>query len=471
MFDIGLPELMVILLLGLVLLGPDRLPGVIRQVTGVIRQLRSSYGDALAVFKDQLGDVQEDIDAIRGEISSIQGEVRSTAEDVEKDVKKVQGEVKTAGAEIQQGLDETAKEAAEVAGTRPDQAGAEANAPPAVAAIAAARRPAPSERGPAWTPQGAQGGGGSPLQQDLFAGLMRSLKARLGEDWLVEQADIYRDMGARAAQRAAGAKEDTAELARTWADMHRNTLPEGSLQIIETGRDYRVRMRQCPFGFADSDDAALCQSCGVYDLAFLAERAAEVKWESHLTAGDPWCELVFAKPPPPQPEVEGPAADTAAAVNGDTAPGAASDAVDAASESVDAASKSADAASKSADGNADTAPETVPASPAGDAGAGSEFAALAQAYGSAAEPEDAAVDAAPEDDGETAADSTAGAASESEPQASDADTAQTKVAAPPDGPEGTAGAARAEDKPDKTGEPVAEAAAENATPAQNAKTP
>ena len=80
MFDIGLPELMIILLLGLVLLGPDRLPGVIRQVTGVIRQLRSSYGDAMATFKDQLGDVQGDIDAIRTEMSSIQGEFRSTAE-------------------------------------------------------------------------------------------------------------------------------------------------------------------------------------------------------------------------------------------------------------------------------------------------------------------------------------------------------------------------------------------------------
>ena len=207
MFDIGLPELMVILVLGLVLLGPDRLPGVIRQITGFIRMLRSSYGDALAVFKDQLGDVQEDIDAIRGEISSIQGEVRSTAEDMEKDVKEVESEVKTAGADIQRGLDETAKEAG---ATRPDQVGAEANAPAAVAATETPARPKTSERGAAWTPQGAQSGGGSPLQQDLFAGLMRSLKTRLGDDWLEEQADIYRDLGARAAERSAGDDQDIA---------------------------------------------------------------------------------------------------------------------------------------------------------------------------------------------------------------------------------------------------------------------
>ena len=156
-----------------------------------------------------------------------------------------------------------------------------------------------SERGAAWTPQGSQSGGGSPLQQDLFAGLMRSLKARLGEDWLVEQAAIYRDLGTRAAERNAEKEQDVAALVRTWADMHRNSLPEGSLQIIETGRDYRVRMRQCPFSFTETDDVELCRSCGAYDLAYLEERTAEVKWGSHLTAGDPWCELVFAKPPPP----------------------------------------------------------------------------------------------------------------------------------------------------------------------------
>ena len=271
MFDIGLPELMIILLLGLVLLGPDRLPGVIRQVTGVVRQLRSSYGDALATFKDQLGDFQGDIDAIRTEMSSIQGEFRSTAEDVQKDVEKVESEVKTAGVEIQRDLDKTTKEAA---GTRPDQIGAEASAPPPPVTTETSPRPNLSDRGAAWTPQGAQSGGGSPVQQDLFAGLMRSLKARLGDDWLVEQAEIYRDLGTRAAERSAGDEQDIAALVRTWADMHRNSLPDGSLQIIETGRDYRVRMRQCPFSFAETDDVALCQSCGAYDLAYLEERAA-----------------------------------------------------------------------------------------------------------------------------------------------------------------------------------------------------
>jgi len=361
MFDIGLPELMVILVLGLVLLGPDRLPGVIRQFTGFIRMLRSSYGDALAVFKDQLGDVQEDIDAIRGELSSIQGEVRSTAEDVEKDVKEVESEVKTASADIQRGLDETAKEAG---ATRPDQIGAEANAPAAVAATQTPTRPATSERGAAWTPQGGQTGGGSPLQQDLFAGLMRSLQTRLGDDWLDEQAEIYRDLGARAAERSAGDDQDIAALVRSWADMHRNALPEGSLQIIETGRDYRVRMRQCPFSFAETDDVALCQSCGAYDLAFLKERDADVKWDSHLTAGDPWCELVFAKPPPP-PKPEPVAAEPAVAENED-----------------------------SASASAEAAPPPEPQEPAESAGEAaqevSEFASLAEAYSAPADEPDTA---------------------------------------------------------------------------------
>ncbi len=372
MFDIGLPELMIILLLGLVLLGPDRLPGVIRQISGVVRMLRSSYGEAIATFKDQLGDVQEDIDAIRGEISSIQGEVRSTAEDVEKDVKEVESEVKTAGADIKRDLDETAKEAA---ATRPDQVGAEANAPPAAVPTETSSRPNLSERGAAWTPQGSQSGGGSPLQQDLFAGLMRSLKARLGEDWLVEQAAIYRDLGTRAAERNAEKEQDVAALVRTWADMHRNSLPEGSLQIIETGRDYRVRMRQCPFSFTESDDVELCRSCGAYDLAYLEERTAEVKWESHLTAGDPWCELVFAKPPPPpkpEPTEEAPEEEPTATVNGD-------------------------AVVATEDATQTVEPQAAAASAVDPVSAGSEFSTLAQAFRTTAEdadsPEPAATDA------------------------------------------------------------------------------
>lgn len=372
MFDIGLPELMIILLLGLVLLGPDRLPGVIRQISGVVRMLRSSYGEAIATFKDQLGDVQEDIDAIRGEISSIQGEVRSTAEDVEKDVKEVESEVKTASADIKRDLDETAKEAA---ATRPDQVGAEANAPPAAVPAETPSRPNLSERGAAWTPQGSQSGGGSPLQQDLFAGLMRSLKARLGEDWLVEQAAIYRDLGTRAAERNAEKEQDVAALVRTWADMHRNSLPEGSLQIIETGRDYRVRMRQCPFSFTETDDVELCRSCGAYDLAYLEERTAEVKWESHLTAGDPWCELVFAKPPPPpkpEPAEEAPEEEPTATVNGD-------------------------AVVATEDSTQTVEPQAAAASAVDSAAAGSEFSTLAQAFRTTAEdadsPEPAATDA------------------------------------------------------------------------------
>ena len=403
MFDIGLPELMIILVLGLVLLGPDRLPGVIRQFTGFIRMLRSSYGDALAVFKDQLGDVQEDIDAIRGEISSIQGEVRSTAEDVQKDVEKVESEVKTAGADIQRGLDETAKEAG---ATRPDQVGAEANAPAAVAAAQTPARPAKSERGAAWTPQGAQTGGGSPLQQDLFAGLMRSLRTRLGEGWLEEQADIYRDLGARAAERNIGDNQDTAALVRSWADMHRSALPDGSLQIIETGKDYRVRMRQCPFSFAETDDVALCESCGAYDLAFLAERAAEVKWDSHLTAGDPWCELVFAKPPPP-PKPEPVAAEPAVEENGDET------------------SASAEAAQS-------LEPQEPAASTGEAAKEVSEFAALAEAYSApAGEPDTAAAD---QSNSEVKSAAEAGA-EDAETQASAAEPATVEASADSDATE------------------------------------
>ena len=146
----------------------------------------------------------------------------------------MESEVKTAGVEIQRDLDKTTKEAA---GTRPDQIGAETSAPPPAVSAETSPRPNLSDRGAAWTPQGVQAGGGSPVQQDLFAGLMRSLKARLGDDWLVEQAEIYRDLGTRAAERSAGDEQDIAALVRTWADMHRELAARWQLA------DHRDRQR------------------------------------------------------------------------------------------------------------------------------------------------------------------------------------------------------------------------------------
>ena len=162
-------------------------------------------------------------------------------------------------------------------------------------------------------------------------------------------------------------------------------------------------MRQCPFSFAETDDVELCRSCGAYDLAYLEERAAEVKWESHLTAGDPWCELVFAKPPPPPaPELAEEEPEEAPAVTGN------GDVVDSTESSTQTAE-----------------PQAAVVSAVDSAAEGSEFGSLAQAYGNTAEPADS-----PEPAAADAPDAAAAAADEAKAVGTGGETAKASASEP-----------------------------------------
>lgn len=54
LFDIGFGELIVLGVLGLIIVGPDRLPQVAAQAAKVIRQLRGQITDAKASVKDAI---------------------------------------------------------------------------------------------------------------------------------------------------------------------------------------------------------------------------------------------------------------------------------------------------------------------------------------------------------------------------------------------------------------------------------
>jgi sec-independent protein translocase protein TatB len=61
-FDIGLPELMVLALVALFVFGPDRLPGVARQAGRMVKTLRQTVTQAKSHLADELGPEFKDID-------------------------------------------------------------------------------------------------------------------------------------------------------------------------------------------------------------------------------------------------------------------------------------------------------------------------------------------------------------------------------------------------------------------------
>lgn len=62
MFDIGLPELMVLALVALFVFGPDKLPDVARQAGRLVKKLRESVTQAKSHLADELGPEFKDID-------------------------------------------------------------------------------------------------------------------------------------------------------------------------------------------------------------------------------------------------------------------------------------------------------------------------------------------------------------------------------------------------------------------------
>jgi sec-independent protein translocase protein TatB len=62
MFNIGPMELLVLALVGMVVLGPERLPGIVRDGTRMLRQLRDMATGARNQLKNELGPEFSDVD-------------------------------------------------------------------------------------------------------------------------------------------------------------------------------------------------------------------------------------------------------------------------------------------------------------------------------------------------------------------------------------------------------------------------
>jgi sec-independent protein translocase protein TatB len=121
-FGIGLPELLLILILAVIVVGPDRLPEVAAQLARWIRQLRSYAQYVARDFRDVVTEIERETGASREDLREIAGVLR-------RDMGRVSDEL------------ESASRAAERA-TREAGAAAEERAAPALPAASAADLPA-----------------------------------------------------------------------------------------------------------------------------------------------------------------------------------------------------------------------------------------------------------------------------------------------------------------------------------------
>lgn len=95
MFDIGFWELAVLAVIGIVVVGPDKLPEVVRTIAVTLRKLRRIFSDVKADIEHELdlddmrkilheADMKAHMDEINNNIMALDKEVRSTGEEAKK---------------------------------------------------------------------------------------------------------------------------------------------------------------------------------------------------------------------------------------------------------------------------------------------------------------------------------------------------------------------------------------------------
>ena len=87
MFDIGFAELFLLSLIGLMVLGPERLPGVARTIGGFVRKARISYHNlkrtveaelAAAEAANPVREAQKELESVQRQVNELKGQLDQT---------------------------------------------------------------------------------------------------------------------------------------------------------------------------------------------------------------------------------------------------------------------------------------------------------------------------------------------------------------------------------------------------------
>ncbi len=106
-FGVGLPEIILILIVAVIVVGPKRLPEVAAQVARVVRQLRGYATDVTTQMRSELDELTREYEQMRKELE----EVRETAvKDIDSVSREVDRAVREAPAIIESSAEQEPKE-------------------------------------------------------------------------------------------------------------------------------------------------------------------------------------------------------------------------------------------------------------------------------------------------------------------------------------------------------------------------
>ena len=80
--SVGFPELVLILIVALLVFGPDKLPEVIKSTVKTVRAIKKEMADVRKTIEDEIGDITEEVDDVKKNII-VAGEIVNASEESE----------------------------------------------------------------------------------------------------------------------------------------------------------------------------------------------------------------------------------------------------------------------------------------------------------------------------------------------------------------------------------------------------
>ena len=107
-FDIGLQEVILVLVVAVIVIGPQRLPGMARKIGRVYRNFKRITGDLTKEFKEAI-DVEEEVEEMKKAVDEVKGTLDTEAQEMKKTLDAEARGMRKTAEEVKKTLDAEAK--------------------------------------------------------------------------------------------------------------------------------------------------------------------------------------------------------------------------------------------------------------------------------------------------------------------------------------------------------------------------
>ncbi|MFA4917801.1 MAG: Sec-independent protein translocase protein TatB [Thermodesulfovibrionales bacterium] len=120
MFDIGMPEMIMIFIVALLVVGPKKLPEIAKALGKGLGELKKSFQDVKDTVQEEFEESTSEIrDAVTDVKRQIQAEVEDSGKEIQKTMETVKEQIAQETGDLNEAIDESQDKAEKDAGTGP----------------------------------------------------------------------------------------------------------------------------------------------------------------------------------------------------------------------------------------------------------------------------------------------------------------------------------------------------------------